>query len=149
MGLTNGPNWSVWLSSVLFQPCSNPFQICFWCGGLFSLSYHILANFGNFLPILEPLGRFFFFHYFNLKKAPPGPSSCPLWCSNLVPPLPTQNWPFGPISVAKKLFSAYLGHFLGPLGPHLEFFWSGKWAKLVSLNVLSAVLTLFQHSFSN
>ena len=65
-------------------------------------------------------------------------------CSNLVLPLPTQNSPSVPIWVAKRLFSAYFGHFLAPLEPHLGHSGSGKWVKLLSLDVLSAFPTSFQ-----
>ena len=30
LGLANGPNWCVWLSSVLFQPFFSPFHNFFW-----------------------------------------------------------------------------------------------------------------------
>ena len=65
-------------------------------------------------------------------------------CSNFVPPLPTQNRPSWTICGAKRLFSAYLDNFSAPLGPYLGHSRSGKWAKLVSLDVLGAVPTLFQ-----
>ena len=40
----------------------------------------------------------------------------------------------------KAIFSL----FLAPLGPHLGYSGSGKWPKLINLNVLSVVPTLFQ-----
>ena len=43
-------------------------------------------------------------------------SGCQMLCSNLVPPLPTQNRPSRLIYVAKRLFSANFGHFWAPLG---------------------------------
>ena len=55
-----------------------------------------------------------------------------------------SNRPSGLICVANRLFSTYLGLFLATFGPYLGHFRSGKWAKLVSLNVLSAVPALFQ-----
>ena len=57
-------------------------------------------------------------------------------CSNLGQLLPTQNRPPGPIYVGKRLFLACFGQFLAPLGPHLGYSGSDKWAKLVILNVL-------------
>ena len=69
---------------------------------------------------------------------------CLHWCSNLVPPLPTQNMPSELICVAKILFSSYFCPFLAPIGPHLGHSWSGKWAKLINLYVLGAVPTIFQ-----
>ena len=67
-----------------------------------------------------------------------GLSECLSWFSNLVPPLPTQNMPSGLICVAKRLFLVYFGPFLAQVGPHLGHYWSGKWAKLINLDVLSA-----------
>ena len=49
------------------------------------------------------------------------------------------------LGLANKLFPAYLGPFLAAFGSYLGHCGSGKWAKLVSLNVLSDVPTLFQH----
>ena len=46
--------------------------------------------------------------------------------------------------MAKRIFSAYLGNFFAHLGPYLGHSGSGKWAKLVSLDVLSAVPTSSQ-----
>ena len=120
-GLANGPNWSALMSSVLFQPCSNQFYKNYGIRPI--MSY--LDQRANFCTIL--LG----------KKTQHCLARCP-WCG-----LPTQNMPSGPICVAKRLFSAYLGHFMGPLGPYLGHSWSGKWAKLVNLNVVSVVPTLF------
>ena len=60
------------------------------------------------------------------QRAPPGPSRFHLLCSNLGPPLPTQNRPSGPNCVVKRLFLAYFVHFLAPLGPHLGHSGSGK-----------------------
>ena len=76
LGLANGPNWSAWVSSVLFQPCSNLVPTCS------NKSYGIKA----------------YLDYFVI---------------------------FGPTLACS-----------GPL--------SSKWTKLVSLNVLSAVPTMFQ-----
>ena len=68
----------------------------------------------------------------------------PLLCSNLVPPRSTQYRPSRPICVALRLISTYFCLFMAPFDPYLGHFQSGKWAKLASLNVLSAVPTLFQ-----
>ena len=57
---------------------------------------------------------------------------------------PTQNMPTRLICVVKRLFSSCLGHLLALFGSYLRHSWFGKWAKLVSLNVLSAGTTLFQ-----
>ena len=80
-GLVNGPNWSVWMSSLVCQPFST---------------------------------------------------------------LPTQNMPYDLICVANMIFSAYFCPFLAPIGQYLGHLGSGKWAKLIILDVLCAVPTLFQ-----
>ena len=54
-------------------------------------------------------------------------------------PLPTPNRPAGPICKAKRLFLAYFGPVLVPLGSHLGHFESGKWAKMLRLDVLFAL----------
>ena len=79
-----------------------------------------------------------------LQMAQTGLSGCLFWCSNLVPPLPAQNRPSGAICVAKRLLLAYLGPFLAPVGSHLGHSGSGKWAKLINLDVLSVVPTSFK-----
>ena len=73
-----------------------------------------------------------------------GLSRCPYWCSNHFPPLQTQNAPSGLICVAKKSFLAYICPFLAPVGPHFGHSGSGKWPKLINLDVLSVVPTSFQ-----
>ena len=65
------------------------------------------------------------------------------WCFNLVPPLSTQNKPSGPICVAKRVFLAYFGPSLVPVGPHLGHSGSSKWQKLVCLDVFIDVPTSF------
>ena len=80
LNLKRGPNWSVQMPPVLFQPCSTP---------------------------------------------------------------KTQHRIAGSIFVAKIFFLAYFGHFLAPPGQYLGHSWSGKWAKLVRLDVLSAIPALF------
>ena len=103
----------------------------------------------SYLDLLWPaLGHFWnqranFCTIFELNRDPKLFDYIPLMCSILVPPRPTQNRPSRPICVANRLFSAYLGHFLAHLVPYLGHPGYGKWAKLVSLNVLSAVPTLF------
>ena len=44
----------------------------------------------------------------------------------------------------QKAFIAYLGHLYAPLVPYFGLFGSVKWAKLVSLDIVSALLTLFK-----
>ena len=59
-------------------------------------------------------------------------------------PVQLKKGPPGRFFVAKRLFQCIWGLFLTHLGPNLGHFGSDKWAKLVSLNVLGAVPTLFQ-----
>ena len=73
-------------------------------------------------------------------------SGCPLWWSNLVLPPPNPKLAYGPICVTNRLFLAYFGPFLAPIGPLLGHFWSCIWPKLVCLDDLIGVLTLF-HPF--
>ena len=102
------------------------------------------AIFSLFGPIFEPrratFGTFWVWQMAKINQ--PG---CLYWWSNLVPPLPTQNRPSGQICEIKRLFLAYFGPFLSLVRPHLGHSGSGKWVKLINLDVLSAVPTLFQH----
>ena len=100
------------------------------------------GHFASFWPLLDSKSQFC--TIFTWKEDPKWFDWMPLLCSNLVPPWPTQNRPSRLICVANRLFSAYLGLFLAAMGPYLGDFRSGKWAKLVSLNDLSAVPALFQ-----
>ena len=94
-----------------------------------------------FGPRRTTLGTFSVF-----QMALTGVSGNPHWCSKLVPPLPNLNMPSGPICVTKRLILAYFCLFLAPIGPLLGHFGSWKWPKLVCLDVLIGVLTLF-HPF--
>ena len=136
MGLANEPNWSDWMSSALFQPFSNPFHKNY--GPEVYLAYFI-----TFGPTWASLCHFWspganFWQFLPGKKAQHCLAWCPLLCSNLVAPLPTQKRPSGLNFVAKKQFSAYLGHFLAPLG-----LWEGPnmrnalCSSLISVSVLS------------
>ena len=116
-----------------FQPKIGPLSGFVWPKGDFSL----------FCPIFGH-GRATFWTFLVLQMAQTGLSGCLYWCSKLVPPLPAQNRPSGPICVAKMLFLAYFSPFLAPVGPHLGHSGSSKWAKLINLDVLSVVPTSFQ-----
>ena len=78
------------------------------------------------------------------QMAQTGLSGCLHLCSNLFTPLPTKNMPYELICVAKMLFSAYFCPFLAPIGPYLGNSWFCKRAKLINLDVLCVVPTLFQ-----
>ena len=79
------------------------------------------------------------------RRAPPCMSIYLLMCSNLGSPLPTQNRPYGPICVAKRLFSVYFGHFFCSLWATFGTFWARQMSQLVSIYVLTGILNLFQH----
>ena len=96
-----------------------------------------------FWPLFGPR-RATFETFWVWQMAQTGLYGCLHRCSNLVPPLPTQNLPSWLIFVAKWLFLAYFGPFLIPVGPHLKPSGSGKWAKLITSDVISAVATLMQ-----
>ena len=70
-------------------------------------------------------------------------TGCPHWFSNLVAPLPTQNRPLGWFVWAKGYFSLFWPLF-GTHREHLGLSGSGKWAKLLSLELWSAVPFSYQ-----
>ena len=69
-----------------FQPKIGPLGRFVWTKGYFNLLW---PHFG---PHRAMFGTFWV-----LQMASTGLSGCLHWCSNLVPPLPTQNRPSGPI----------------------------------------------------
>ena len=105
-----------------------------WCWGLFSIFIIFGPILAFFCYFKSPWSKFV--TTLTWKKGPNWSCRMP----------PTQNRLFGPTHGVKRLLSVNFGHFLDPLGQHLGYFGPGKWAKLVSLDVFSAVPTLFQHS---
>ena len=139
LGTIFGALW-VWQMGKTGQPecpkcCSNPVptRSTTIYGNKAYLNYFVIfgPTFAYFLQFLNQRANFA--PFFHMKKDLKWFDWTPLLCSNLVPPRPSQNRPSRLICVAKRLFSAYWGHS-----------GSGKWAKLLSLNLLSAVPTLFQ-----
>ena len=98
----------------------------------------------HFLSLLKAMGQFF--HNFIVKKVLSGLSICTLLRTNLVPHLPTQKNAIWLYCVTKRLFLPYLGPFVVLVGPYLGHSWSCKWPKLVCLDVLIGVPTIF-HPF--
>ena len=94
---------------------------------------------GLFRPLFGPR-RAPFGTFWVWKMAQSGLSGCLHWCSNLVPPFPNQNGPSWAICVAKRLFLAYFGSFLVPVGPNSGHSGCGK---LVCMDVFIGVPTLF------
>ena len=107
--------------SLVFQPCSTPsnpkYALCAdLCGQK--------AIFSLFCPLFGPHSATFG-TFWVWQKAHTGLSGCFHWCSNLVPPLPTQNMPYELICVAKRLFLAYFGPHIATFGT----FWVWQMAK--------------------
>ena len=138
LGLAIRPNWSAIMSSMLFQPCSNPFDKKYEIKPYFIIFGPPLAS---FLLLLESNSQVW--HPFHLEKKNQTLSG-PM--PNLVPPLPTQNMPllWADLLGQMVFFKILFGPLYGPLGPYLRHSWSGKWANLFSLDVFSAVSIMFQ-----
>ena len=88
-------------------------------------------------------------------KAQQGLAGSSLLFSYLFTPLPNQNRPSGPIAFAKRLFSAYLGHFLAPLGPMGDILglanwpnWSA-WMSSMPFQPCSNIVPLYRWSHMN
>ena len=117
------------------------------CSGPSNPKYYLWANLYGQMAIFTLSGPPFapFRPYVGgEKKTPNGLPGCPLLCSSLVSYLSTQNRPSEPKCVAKSQFKPIWPTFWPPWGHNWDS-WSGKWAKLVSLDILSAVSAWFQH----